>query len=139
LLFVAFYNDYNIKNIEIKWFISGLFFICLGLFILASLSHKILKLLIVFLLFFSTINFYIKNKYGYILDEIMIANALDSLGHINDAIDYKLWLYFLFFTIIPSIFIIKIKLLKTDYKIKFKIFLLVIILLSISIISLPNL
>jgi glucan phosphoethanolaminetransferase (alkaline phosphatase superfamily) len=103
-----------------------------------SLSHKKLKIFLVILLFFSTINLYIRNKYGYILDEIMMANALDSLGHINDATDYNLIINLLFFSIIPSIIIIKIKFHKNNFKIKSFSILLALILIGILIIFSPK-
>ena len=121
MVLIGFYNNYDFKNITVIWFSYSLFIVFLACFILLislSFSHKILKIFLVILLFFSTINLYIRNKYGYILDEIMIANALDSLGHINDATDYNLIINLLFFSIIPSIIIIKIKFHKNNFKIK---------------------
>jgi lipid A ethanolaminephosphotransferase len=118
LIFLVFFNDYDFKNISLLNIFLSFFFIlllCFALLLIFSISHKILKISIVILLFFSTINIYIKNKYGYVLDEMMIANALDSVGHINDTIDYNLFLYFLFLTIIPSIFLFLIKLRKVDF------------------------
>jgi glucan phosphoethanolaminetransferase (alkaline phosphatase superfamily) len=122
LIFLFFFNDFDYKNIsKPNIFLSFLliFLVCYALFLIFSVSHKILKLFIVILLFFSTINIYIKNKYGYILDEIMIANALDSVGHIDDVVDYHLLLYFLFLTIIPAIILTQIKLQKADFVKKF--------------------
>ena len=118
LIFLVFFNDYDFKNISLlNIFLSFflIFLLCFASLLIFSISHKILKIFIIILLFFSTINIYIKNKYGYILDEMMIANALDSIGHINDTIDYNLFLYFLFLTIIPSILLFSIKLRKVDF------------------------
>ena len=118
LIFLVFFNDYDFKNVSLlKFFLSFLLILllCFASFLILSISHKILKISIIILLFFSTINIYIKNKYGYILDEIMIANALDSIGHLDDVIDYNLFLYFLFLTIIPSILLCSIKLRKVDF------------------------
>ena len=118
LIFLVFFNDYDFKNISLlNIFLSFflIFLLCFASLLIFSISHKILKIFIIILLFFSTINIYIKNKYGYILDEMMIANALDSIGHIDDTIDYNLFLYFLFLTIIPSILLFSIKLRKVDF------------------------
>jgi glucan phosphoethanolaminetransferase (alkaline phosphatase superfamily) len=65
---------------------------------------------------------------------MMIANALDSIGHINDTIDYNLFLYFLFLTIIPSILLFSIKLHKVDFV--RKILLLIFIAISVLILFL---
>ena len=141
MVLIGFYNNYDFKNITVIWFSYSLFIVFLACFILLislSFSHKILKIFLVILLFFSTINLYIRNKYGYILDEIMIANALDSLGHINDATDYNLIINLLFFSIIPSIIIIKIKFHKNNFKIKSFSILLALILIGILIIFSPK-
>ena len=116
---VGIFNDYEFKNISFFYGFLALLLIFLftnSLLVLLSFSHKILKISLIILLFFSTINLYVQNKYGYILDEIMIANALDSIGHIDDAIDYNLFLYFGFLTIIPAIILCILKLKKTSYK-----------------------
>jgi glucan phosphoethanolaminetransferase (alkaline phosphatase superfamily) len=68
----------------------------------------------------------------------MIANALDSVGHISDVIDYKLFLYFLFFTIIPSIILLKIKLQKTNFFIKISSLFCISILILILVLSMPK-
>lgn len=140
-LITFFFNDFTSKNIvNFDMFLSifFIFLICFSLFIIFSFFHKILKLFLVILLFFSTINFYIKNKYGYVLDELMIANALDSVGHISDVIDYKLFLYFLFFTIIPSIILFKIKLQKNNFFLKISSLFCISILILILVLSMPK-
>lgn len=86
-----------------------IFFIILTFFVTISFSRRLVKTLAVLLCFFSAINLYIKHQYGFILDEVMIANALDSLDHINDAVNYWLYLYLLFFFLLPAILICKIE------------------------------
>ena len=140
-ILVGLFNNYEFKNIS--FFYGFLAFLLIFLFtnsllVLLSFSHKILKISLIILLFFSTINLYVQNKYGYILDEIMIANALDSLGHIDDAIDYNLFLYFGFLTIIPAILLINLKLQKTNLKIKFISVIIAIILSIILILFSPK-
>ncbi len=138
---VGIFNNYEFKNISFFYGFLALLLIFLftnSLLVLLSFSHKILKISLIILLFFSTINLYVQNKYGYILDEIMIANALDSLGHIDDAIDYNLFLYFGFLTIIPAIILCILKLKKTSYKNKLFAMIFDLIIALTLIISLPK-
>ncbi len=141
IILVGLFNDFSIKNISAFFGITAFILIFLFSFLLLiflSFNHKLLKFVIIILLFFSTINIYVKNKYGFILDETMIANGLDSLGHINDVTDYNLLIYFLFFTIIPSLILLFLKLQKFNFKSKIYAIISIIIILSILLISLPK-
>ncbi len=94
-------------------------------FLIINFNQKLLKIFLTILFFLSTVSFYILNKYGTIFDEVMIANSLSSIGHINEVIDYYLTFYLLFGAIIPSIFVAKINI--SNVKIKTKLLALFII------------
>lgn len=85
-------------------------------FLLFSFNKILLKCLLVLGFFISTIGLYVLNKYGITLDGSMISNALSSLGHINEVVDYSIIFYFAIFTILPAIIIFRLKISKTKIK-----------------------
>ncbi|MES2676963.1 MAG: sulfatase-like hydrolase/transferase [Pseudomonadota bacterium] len=97
-------------------------------FLICSFNKKFFKTILVLMFLFSTISLYILNKFGIIFDEIMLANAFTSVGHVGEVVDYSLAIYFLFGTILPAVLIIKINLQSTKIKTK----LIVLIIAAIS-------
>lgn len=74
-------------------------------FILLSFNKTLLKVVLILALFISTLYLYIINKFGTVLDGAMIANALDSTGHVDEVIDYSALFYFLSW-LLPTLFLI---------------------------------
>ncbi len=88
------------------------------LFLLLSFSSLLLKITLSAIFFCSVIYLYVFNKFGTILDENIISNALLSMGHVSEIIDNSLFSYFFFFAFLPSFLLLKTSLQKTNYKIK---------------------
>ncbi len=89
-----------------------------AIFLLISFSGLLLKIVLSLLFFCSVIYLYALNKFGTILDENLIANALLSIGHVDEIIDNSLFSYFFFFAFLPSFLLFKTQLQKINYKIK---------------------
>lgn len=90
-------------------------------FLLLSFSSLLLKITLSTIFFCSVIYLYTLNKFGTILDENLISNALLSIGHVTEIIDNSLFFYFFCFAVLPSFLLLKINLQKTNYKIKISI------------------
>jgi glucan phosphoethanolaminetransferase (alkaline phosphatase superfamily) len=126
----------NIINFNSILSIIFIYIIIFSFFIIISFN-KLLFITINILIFtLSTIYIYTLNKFGTILDENIITNALLSIGHVNEIIDISLIYYFIFLLIIPIILILKFNLTKSLRKIKI-LFLNIIVLLIIFLIT-PN-
>lgn len=78
-------------------------------FLLFSFNKTLLKSLLIIFFLLSTIYFYILRKFGIIFDEIMIANAFDSVGHAAEVVDYLFIGYFIILAVFPIFIIAKIK------------------------------
>ena len=112
---------YNFKTIESRFslyspeetliFLSEIIIAFLTTFLfffILSWNKKLLKSALITIFILSTISLYILNKFGIIFDEIMLANAFTSVGHISEVIDYSLAVYLLLGAALPAFFIIKI-------------------------------
>ncbi len=78
-------------------------------FLICSFNRIVLKSLLIVFFLLSTIYFYILKKFGIIFDEIMIANAFDSVGHVTEVLDYSIICYFMILGAIPVFLIARIK------------------------------
>ncbi len=120
---------FNVDIIVDRFFISNYFYfvyeiilhisiISLLLFIV-SFSHRLYKVFLIILYFLSTIYLYSLLKFGVVIDDAFIANAIDSTGHIEEILDYSVVFYallFLFFAIlIYKIRPYKIKILRKGF------------------------
>lgn len=92
------------------------FWLCFAALLLLSFNIRILKFALIAMLFCSTISLYIRNKFGIIFDDAMLINALDSVGHTADAIDLALGGYFAILFAIPALFILRLHLIKSQFK-----------------------
>ncbi len=122
---------YNFKTIESRFslyspeetliFLSEIIIAFLTTFLfffILSWNKKLLKSALITIFILSTISLYILNKFGIIFDEIMLANAFTSVGHVSEVIDYSLAVYLLLGAALPAFFIIKINLQTTKIKTK---------------------
>ena len=86
-------------------------------YLLFSLSRYVGKFLLVLFFIINSIAVYFVNTYSVIIDESMIGNVLNTqYSEASSFFSFKLVLYVLFLGIIPSIYIIKAKLIKDSWK-----------------------
>ena len=127
---------YNPKTLEARWLLyfsefsliktSYFFTEILAIFLILSLTFTLLsfcplllKAFLIVTFFFSTIYLYALNKFGVIFDETIISNAMTSLGHLNEVVDWSLLFYFLFFAVLPIFLLFKIPTTKSKFKLHF--------------------
>ena len=127
---------YNPKTLEARWLLyfsefslikaSYFFAEILAIFLILSLTFTLLsfcplllKIFFIITFFFSTIYLYALNKFGVIFDETIISNAMTSLGHLNEVVDWSLLFYFLFFAVLPIFLLFKIPTTKSKFKLHF--------------------
>jgi len=86
-------------------------------YLIFFLSRYVGKFLLVISFIINSIAVYFVNTYGVIVDESMIGNVLNTnYSESSSFFSFKLILYILFLGIIPSIYIIKVKIINTDFK-----------------------
>ncbi len=84
--------------------------------IMFSFNKIVLKILLILVFGISTLYLYIMNKFGTVLDGAMIANALESSGHVDEVVDYSAIFYFLSW-FLPTLFLIfRIEIVTTKLK-----------------------
>ena len=82
-----------------------------------SLSRYFGKFLLVLFFILNSISVYFVNTYGVILDESMIGNVLNTkFEESSSFVSVKLFVYLIFFGIIPSIYIVKAKITTDSWK-----------------------
>ena len=82
-----------------------------------SISSYFGKFLLTLFFIINSISVYFINTYGVILDESMIGNVLNTkFEESSSFVTVKLFVYLIFFGIIPSIFIIKAKIIAVPWK-----------------------
>lgn len=118
---------YVFENIDYKSFngvilIVSLFVLVIVLnafvfYLLFFLSRIFGKILLVIFFIINAISVYFVNTYGVIIDESMIGNVFNTkFEESSSFFSIKLVLYVIFLGIIPSIFIIKTKIINTPFK-----------------------
>ena len=86
-------------------------------YLLFSLSRYVGKFLLVLFFIINSIAVYFVNTYSVIIDESMIGNVLNTqYSEASSFFSFKLVLYVLFLGIIPSIYIIKAKIISVTWK-----------------------
>jgi len=88
----------------------------LAVSVVVSFYRPVFCVYALILLLCSTISLYVQSKFGIIFDDIMLVNALDSLGHIADVWDFSLLVYLLIFWIFPAAILIIKKTKKSSIK-----------------------
>lgn len=82
-----------------------------------SLSRYVGKFLLALFFIINSISVYFINTYGVILDESMIGNVLNTKYEESSSfISIKLFIYLIFFGIIPSIYIVKAQIVTVSWK-----------------------
>lgn len=119
-IFLLFFNakDFNLSHIfeqnnigyyDLLLELLVTFFLISFLLLLASFNVIVLKILIIILLMISNIYFFVLNNFGISLDENTISNAMVSLGHVDEILDFYAVLFFLLFFGLPSLLILMLK------------------------------
>lgn len=114
--------DFSVLNLlQFLLGIVAIFLVTALLLVIFSFNKIALKTLLILFCVVSTIYFYVLNKFGTILDAAMIANALESLGHADEVIDFSLVGYFIFFAFLPALVILRLKIVasKKSHKLMF--------------------
>jgi glucan phosphoethanolaminetransferase (alkaline phosphatase superfamily) len=117
---------------------TTIYIVCCAFLLLLNFNKVLLKTFLVITTFLSTICFYTHQKFGIIIDESVIANLMTSIGHCGDVTDYSLFLYFLFLFLIPSFFIIRCKIIRSNFLSKIVVFISCLTLLLTTILFLPK-
>jgi lipid A ethanolaminephosphotransferase len=86
-------------------------------FLILFLSHYVGKFLLVLFFIINSVAVYFVNTYSVIIDESMISNVLNTkYSESSSFFSIKLVLYVILFGIIPSIYIIKVKIINAPWK-----------------------
>lgn len=86
-------------------------------YLLFSLSRFVGKPLLIILFIINSVAVYFVNTYGVIIDKSMIGNILNTnYDESSSFFSFKLILYLIFLGIIPSIYIIKVKIINVTWK-----------------------
>ena len=86
-------------------------------YLILSLSRRLGKLLLVLFFLLNSIAVYFVNTYGVIIDESMVGNVFNTnYDESSSFFSFKLIIYLVLFGIIPSIYIIKAKIMKDTFK-----------------------
>lgn len=116
------FNNLDYKSINGVTIIISLIILMLVLnafmfYLFFSLSRYIGKFLLVLFFLINAVAVYFVNTYSVILDESMIGNVLNTkFEESSSFFSLKLLLYFVLFGIVPSIYIIKVKLINDNLK-----------------------
>jgi len=112
-LFYSAFNNYKGGAEEILFAISLLSFIAaVFIVILAALCHRAAAkpVLITFLLLSSVIAYFM-NRYGVVVDDDMLVNALETdTGEASDLLSFAFALYVLILGVVPSLFVYRAEL-----------------------------
>lgn len=120
--YVYVFNNVDYKSMNGIIMIASLIVLMLVLnafvfFLLFSISHYIGKFLSVLFFLINSTALYFINTYNVIIDESMIGNVLNSnYEESSSFFSIKLVLYIVFLGIIPSIYIIKVKIINETWK-----------------------
>lgn len=121
-LFLVFFSNFSFfKNVtdvyEVSWqnigfLISLILFLTMIILLLVRLisSRYTLKIIVIMLLLISAVTNYFMNTYHVIIDDTMIQNMAET--NVNESLDlltFKFAMYILFFGIVPSVLIYKVK------------------------------
>ncbi len=111
------YCSFNGITIIISLIILMLVLNAFMFYLIFSLSRYVGKFLMVLFFIINSIAVYFINTYGVILDESMIGNVLNTkFEELISFFSMKLILYLIFFGIIPSIYIVKVKIITVVWK-----------------------
>lgn len=111
------YKSLNGITIIVSLVILMLVLNALMFYLLLSLSRNVGKFLLVVFFIVNSIAVYFVNTYSVIIDESMIGNVLNTkYEEASSYFSIKFLIYLLFFGILPSIYIIKVKITKVPWK-----------------------
>ncbi|WP_316633361.1 phosphoethanolamine--lipid A transferase EptA [uncultured Flavobacterium sp.] len=120
--FTYVFNNFDYKSFNGVILVLSLIILMLVLnafvfFLIFSLSRYLGKFLLVIFFIINSIAVYFINTYSVIVDESMIGNVLNTnYEESSSFFSFKLILYVVFLGIIPSIYIIKAKIINTTLK-----------------------
>ncbi|NRF38029.1 phosphoethanolamine--lipid A transferase EptA [Pedobacter foliorum] len=119
--------SYVVKNVDYKSF-NGVFLIisliivvlvvnALIFYLICSLSRYVGKFLLVLFFIISAVAVYFINTYGVLIDKSMIGNILNTnYAESSSFFSIKLIIYLVVFGVLPSIYIIKVKIINETWK-----------------------
>lgn len=111
------YKSINGITIIISLIIVMLILNFLVFYLLFFLSHIVGKVLLVLFFLINAIAVYFINTYSVIIDESMIGNILNTnYAESSSYFSIKLIFYILFLAVLPSIYIIKVKIINEPFK-----------------------
>ena len=116
--FLFVFNNLDYKSWTGITIISSLMILMLVLnalvfYLIFSLSRRVGKFLLVLFFIINSIAVYFVNTYSVMLDESMIGNILNTkYEEASSFLSMKLILYIILLGVIPSIYIIKVKIIK---------------------------
>lgn len=111
------YKSFGGILIVVSLIILMLVFNAFAYYLFLSMSRYVGKFLMVFTFIVSSIAIYFVNTYSVIIDDSMIGNVFNTdYGEASSFFSLKLVLYVIFFGIIPSIYIVKAKIIKETLK-----------------------
>jgi lipid A ethanolaminephosphotransferase len=116
------FNNLNYKSLNGIIIIANLVFLMLVLnalvfYLIFFLSRHLGKFLLVFFFIINSIALYFINTYSVIIDESMIGNILNTkFEESSSFFSLKLVVYVILFGIIPSVYIIKVKIIKVTWQ-----------------------
>ena len=111
------YKSFNGITIIISLIILMLVLNAFVFFLIFFLSRVVGKFLLVLFFIINAIAVYFVNTYGVIIDESMIGNVLNTdYAESSSFFSIKLILYIILFGILPSIYIIKVKIINVTVK-----------------------
>jgi lipid A ethanolaminephosphotransferase len=116
------FNNLNYKSLNGIIIIASLVFLMLVLnalvfYLIFFLSRHLGKFLLVFFFIINSIALYFINTYSVIIDESMIGNILNTkFEESSSFFSLKLVVYVILFGIIPSVYIIKVKIIKVTWQ-----------------------
>ncbi len=120
--FLFVFNNLDYKSWTGITIISSLMILMLVLnalvfYLIFSLSRRVGKFLLVLFFIINSIAVYFVNTYSVMLDESMIGNILNTkYEEASSFLSMKLILYIILLGVIPSIYIIKVKIIKAPLK-----------------------
>ena len=111
------YKSFNGVIIIISLMILMLVLNALVFYLILFLSHYVGKFLLVLFFIINSVAVYFVNTYSVIIDESMIGNVLNTkYAESSSYFSIKLVVYVILFGIIPSIYIIKVKIINAPWK-----------------------
>ncbi len=116
------FNDVNYKSLSGFSIIISLIILMLALnffvfYLIFFMSRRVGKFLLILFFILNSIAVYFINTYHVIIDESMIGNLLNTnYEESSSFFSFKIFLYILLLGVLPSIYILRVKIIKSTFK-----------------------